>query len=286
MRSTPQTTSASPPSAAGHLDAKRCSWASGRGGDHRGEQAAAGIGGGLWPYGRLRRLFSRQRSWNTRDRRPAPSPLAFMAGGLAVSATPVGRRDRRAGLPDGQASPLRLRPSSLQQGRASCPAATTIISARSGWTGVGNTALNVKSGKWIFNGNVFVGPNGTDNGNVYASQFLASQGISADGGKITLGNQDLTTYDQGINIGGGAVAAPAPAESSPRPATSTLSPSATGRTHRGPARPRSGRTPTPPPTIRRRSARGRWSRRVRASAPSPAAPLRSWGPGARSRSAT
>ena len=72
--------------------------------------------------------------------------------------------------------------------------------------GVGNTALQVTSGESIFHGNVYVGPNGADNGNIYSSQLLATQGISADNGAITLGNPDLTTYANGINIGGGAVA--------------------------------------------------------------------------------
>jgi hypothetical protein len=80
------------------------------------------------------------------------------------------------------------------------------IGTQSIGVGVGNTALNVTSGESIFAGNVYVGKNGTDNGNIFASQFLASQGISADGGAIFLGNPDLTTYATGINIGGGAVA--------------------------------------------------------------------------------
>jgi hypothetical protein len=55
------------------------------------------------------------------------------------------------------------------------------IGTQSIGVGVGNTALNVTSGESIFAGNVYVGKNGTDNGNVYASQFQATQGISADG---------------------------------------------------------------------------------------------------------
>ena len=69
----------------------------------------------------------------------------------------------------------------------------------------GQGALNV-SGNSIFQGNVGVTQNINVGGNVTASKLLATQGISADGGNIVLGNPDLTTFATGINIGGGAVA--------------------------------------------------------------------------------
>jgi hypothetical protein len=42
-------------------------------------------------------------------------------------------------------------------------------------------------------------------GNVSASQLLATQGISAFGGAITIGDPGLTTYSSGITLGGGAL---------------------------------------------------------------------------------
>jgi hypothetical protein len=69
----------------------------------------------------------------------------------------------------------------------------------------GQGALNV-SGNSIFQGNVGVTQNINVGGNVTASKLLATQGISADGGNIVLGNPDLTTFASGINVGGGAVA--------------------------------------------------------------------------------
>jgi hypothetical protein len=62
----------------------------------------------------------------------------------------------------------------------------------------GDTALDV-TGPSIFNGNATV------TNTLSANQIQASQGISADGGAITLGDPNLTTYSSGITIGGGAI---------------------------------------------------------------------------------
>src|SRR5262249_5200911 len=61
----------------------------------------------------------------------------------------------------------------------------------------GQGALNV-TGDSIFSGNVGVTQNVDVGGNVTASKLLATQGISADGGNIVIGNPDLTTFASGI----------------------------------------------------------------------------------------
>jgi hypothetical protein len=65
--------------------------------------------------------------------------------------------------------------------------------------GAGNQAI-------FANGNVGVTGNINSGGQLTGNQLVAAQGISSNGGAITLGNADLTTYQQGISIGGGAIA--------------------------------------------------------------------------------
>src|SRR5262249_30015194 len=66
--------------------------------------------------------------------------------------------------------------------------------------------LLIQQGDAYIGGNTNVGGNIYAGGNVSATQVLASQGVSAYGGAITLGNPDLTSYQTGITIGGGSVA--------------------------------------------------------------------------------
>lgn len=61
------------------------------------------------------------------------------------------------------------------------------------------------TGNSLFTGNVGVNGNVNVSGNVTASQVKASQGISADGGAIVLGDPNLVTYSSGITLGGGAL---------------------------------------------------------------------------------
>jgi YadA head domain repeat (2 copies) len=64
--------------------------------------------------------------------------------------------------------------------------------------------VNVTGGS-IFNGDVGVNGNVNVSGSVNASQVNATQGISADGGHIWLGDTNGTTYSDGITLGGGAL---------------------------------------------------------------------------------
>ena len=61
------------------------------------------------------------------------------------------------------------------------------------------------SGNSIFNNNVAFASNASVTGTLSASQITASQGISAFGGAITIGDPSLTTYSSGITLGGGAL---------------------------------------------------------------------------------
>jgi hypothetical protein len=61
------------------------------------------------------------------------------------------------------------------------------------------------SGNSVFNNNVAVGGNLTVSGSLSTSQLQTSQGISAFGGAITIGDPGLTTYSSGITLGGGAL---------------------------------------------------------------------------------
>ena len=85
--------------------------------------------------------------------------------------------------------------------------ATTLPSCEQTFTGtvtVNAGGVNVTGGS-IFNGNVGVAGNVNVSGNVTASQVHATQGISADGGKIFLGDPNSVTYSDGITLGGGAL---------------------------------------------------------------------------------
>ena len=68
----------------------------------------------------------------------------------------------------------------------------------SGTVTVLNGGINV-TGNSLVQGNLGV------TGNVTASQLQATQGISAFGGAITIGDPGLTTYSSGITLGGGAL---------------------------------------------------------------------------------
>jgi trimeric autotransporter adhesin len=61
------------------------------------------------------------------------------------------------------------------------------------------------SGNSIFNNNVAVAGNFSVSGSLATSQLSTSQGISAFGGAITIGDPGLTTYSSGITLGGGAL---------------------------------------------------------------------------------
>jgi YadA head domain repeat (2 copies) len=61
------------------------------------------------------------------------------------------------------------------------------------------------SGDSIFQDNVGFTQSINVGGNVTASKLFATQGISAFGGAITIGDPSLTTYSSGITIGGGAI---------------------------------------------------------------------------------
>lgn len=61
------------------------------------------------------------------------------------------------------------------------------------------------SGRSIFNDNVGIAADANVQGNVTASQVQTTQGISAMGGGIVIGDPNGTTYSDGITIGGGAV---------------------------------------------------------------------------------
>lgn len=61
------------------------------------------------------------------------------------------------------------------------------------------------TGASIFNNDVGVVGNVNVSRNVTASQVHATQGISADGGAIWLGDPNGTTYSSGITLGGGAL---------------------------------------------------------------------------------
>jgi hypothetical protein len=69
---------------------------------------------------------------------------------------------------------------------------------------VSNGGLNV-TGQSIFNNTVGVIGNLNASQNVTASQVHATQGISADGGAIWLGDPNGTTFSSGITLGGGAL---------------------------------------------------------------------------------
>ena len=69
---------------------------------------------------------------------------------------------------------------------------------------VTNGGVNVTGGS-IFNGNVGVVGSLNASQNVTASQVHATQGISADGGAIWLGDPNGTTFSSGITLGGGAL---------------------------------------------------------------------------------
>ncbi len=61
------------------------------------------------------------------------------------------------------------------------------------------------SGDSIFNNSVAFARNASVTGTLSASQMTSSQGISAFGGKITIGDPNRTAYSSGITIGGGAL---------------------------------------------------------------------------------
>jgi hypothetical protein len=85
--------------------------------------------------------------------------------------------------------------------------ATTLPSCEEEFTGtvkVSAGGVNV-TGASIFNGNVGVVGNINASGNVTASQVHATQGISAMGGRIWLGDLNGTTFSDGITLGGGAL---------------------------------------------------------------------------------
>jgi hypothetical protein len=85
--------------------------------------------------------------------------------------------------------------------------ATTLPSCEEEFTGtvkVSAGGVNVTGGS-IFNGNVGVKGNANVSGNVTASQVHATQGISAMGGHIWLGDPNGTTFSDGITLGGGAL---------------------------------------------------------------------------------
>jgi hypothetical protein len=67
-----------------------------------------------------------------------------------------------------------------------------------------NPGLKVE-GNSIFESSVGIGADLNVNGNVNASTVTATQGISADGGTIFLGDTNLSTYSDGITLGGGAL---------------------------------------------------------------------------------
>ena len=69
---------------------------------------------------------------------------------------------------------------------------------------VTNGGVNVSGGS-IFNDDVGVAADVNVEGNVTASQVQTTQGISAMGGGIIIGDPNGTTYSDGITIGGGAV---------------------------------------------------------------------------------
>jgi len=69
---------------------------------------------------------------------------------------------------------------------------------------VSGGGVNV-TGDSIFNNDVGVAANVNVEGDVNASQFHATQGISAVGGGIWIGDPTGTTFSSGITIGGGAV---------------------------------------------------------------------------------
>lgn len=85
--------------------------------------------------------------------------------------------------------------------------ATMLPSCEQTFTGtvtVNAGGVNV-SGASIFNANVGVKGDVNVSGNVNASQVHATQGISADGGAIWLGDPNGVTYSSGITLGGGAL---------------------------------------------------------------------------------
>ena len=86
----------------------------------------------------------------------------------------------------------------VAQGLPSCDQAFT------GTVSVSAGGVNV-TGVSIFNSNVGFAGNITVSGSINASQLHTSQGISALGGVISLGDPNGTTYSDGINIGGGAI---------------------------------------------------------------------------------
>lgn len=61
------------------------------------------------------------------------------------------------------------------------------------------------TGDSLFNNNVAFAQNASVTGTVSASEMAASQGISADGGKIWIGDTNGATYSSGITLGGGAL---------------------------------------------------------------------------------
>lgn len=86
--------------------------------------------------------------------------------------------------------------------------ATQLPSCEQEFTGTvtvsGNAGVDV-NGKSIFRNDVGIIGNLAVSGNVTASQVHATQGISADGGAIFLGDPNGTTYSSGITLGGGAL---------------------------------------------------------------------------------
>lgn len=85
--------------------------------------------------------------------------------------------------------------------------ASTLPSCEQAFTGtvtVTNGGINV-TGTSLFNSNVGIIGSLNASQNVTASQVHATQGISADGGAIWLGDPNGTTYSSGITLGGGAL---------------------------------------------------------------------------------
>lgn len=85
--------------------------------------------------------------------------------------------------------------------------ASTLPSCEQEFTGtvkVDAGGVNV-SGSSIFNNNVAVVGNVMVSGDVTASHVHATQGISADGGAIWLGDPNGNTFSSGITLGGGAL---------------------------------------------------------------------------------
>ncbi len=70
----------------------------------------------------------------------------------------------------------------------------------------GQPGLVIQNGSAYIGGDTSVAGNLGVGGDITASKLKATQGISAYGDQITIGNADLETFQEGITIGGGAFA--------------------------------------------------------------------------------